>query len=548
MHDTRPIRCSLAAALLLATTLVAQDQAQQALDALNHGNRRHVEGRPAGKPLGEGARRTLAQGQHPFAIVVTCADSRVSPEHVFSAGLGELFVVRTAGNVCDPSTLASVEYAASHLGVPLCIVLGHTGCSTVRAAVERDRGGEAMQRLLDRIEPAVRAARADGLLGAGLCAQVEIENTQQTIHDALRRSALLRDLVRDGKLKIVAGLCRVETGAVEWLPERAPDLGPPPAERGERLQRVVGPPPHVVFGHLQAGHRRFLSSRVPAGDTSASRRAQVALGERPQAVIVTCSDSRVPPEHLFDAGLGELAVVRVAGNVLNDEVQASIEHAVQRLGASLVLVLGHSRCGAMQSACEHQDDPQLSPSMRSLVAQLEPAVAAARARGASGDELVERAVERHALRFVERLRASSKVVRELERQGSLSLVAAVYELDSGDLRWLKDGAPFAPTATPPPAPQVEVRPDAHEVSQLDLAPIVDHPLPPKPTPTNDLMALPPQTVWSLLASAAAIGAAGVSLALAGQLRRERRQFIAALQPPEETDEADSVEIEETEGR
>ena len=109
-------------------------------------------------------RRRLACGQAPFAIVLTCADSRVPPEHVFNAGLGELFVVRVAGNVCEPSVLASIEYAAEQLSVQLCVVMGHEQCGAVKAAAESGHGEPSapMKQLLAHIEPSVRRARPVG--------------------------------------------------------------------------------------------------------------------------------------------------------------------------------------------------------------------------------------------------------------------------------------------------------------------------------------------------------------------------------------------------
>ena len=155
--------CGLIAAMELsfASGLHAQSQLSPkgALATLMAGNARFVNGASVPKPLGEGVRRTLARGQKPFAIVVTCSDSRVTPEHLFNVGLGEIFVIRTAGNVCDPDSLASIEYAAEHLGTSLCIVMAHTDCDAVRLASDGSTKTRAQAGLAQRLQLAIRTAR-----------------------------------------------------------------------------------------------------------------------------------------------------------------------------------------------------------------------------------------------------------------------------------------------------------------------------------------------------------------------------------------------------
>jgi len=196
---------------------------------------------------------------------------------------------------------------------------------------------------------------------------------------------------------------------------------------------------------LQAGHRRFLSGSSPTADLSAHRRGQLLESQRPFAIVLTCADSRVAPEHVFDVGLGEIFVVRVAGNVVSEEALASIEYAIHELGTSLLVCMGHQHCGAVTAAAEDIGDPQMTTtSMRELYARLQPSVARARGEGLAGPQLVERAVELNAERALSEIRTRSKLARQLETDGRLGMVAASYELETGDLVWLPD-AP-APTA------------------------------------------------------------------------------------------------------
>lgn len=436
-------------AILTAGLATAQRTPDEALRALQDGNRRFAADRSVTPPVGEGVRRTLARGQSPFAIVLCCADSRVPPEHVFNAGLGDLFVVRVAGHCADPETVASIEYAVEHLGASLCVVLGHEQCGAVAATlagIDRpDPGGghsAALQQLLEHIEPAARKARTLELGGKTRNDVCEEEHAHATVQDCLRRSELLRRYAALGRFRMVAARYHLQSGEVEWLPNR-PLPQEPAAEPEAAPAAPAGVPPHVALRLLQAGHRRFLGDGKPTADLTAQRREVLTHGQQPLAIVLTCADSRVAPEHVFDAGLGELFVVRIAGNTLNDDALASIEYAAGHLGASLLVVMGHTRCGAVQAAAEDPAGQQLSPNLRALLLRIEPAVAAARAE-AKGRDLVDLAVRGNALRTVSEARSRSALLRALEREGRFAMLSCVYDLAAGDLEWLKDaGEPAA---------------------------------------------------------------------------------------------------------
>jgi carbonic anhydrase len=183
---------------------------------LKDGNARFVSGSILPKDLSQSRRDELSGGQTPFAVVVTCSDSRVPPELIFDQALGDIFVVRVAGNVIDPVTLGSVEYAAEHLHAPLVVVLGHTKCGAVDATVA---GGEApgdIAAIVRRIKPAVALAKAEGATGADLQAESVLFNVElQT--KAAERSKILDELVHEGKLEIVGAVYDITSGEITWL-------------------------------------------------------------------------------------------------------------------------------------------------------------------------------------------------------------------------------------------------------------------------------------------------------------------------------------------
>lgn len=194
------------------------DHGGDALSRLLAGNRRYVAGTITHPNQTAGRRRAVANGQHPFAIILGCSDSRVPPEVVFDQGLGDLFVVRVAGNIAEPATLASIEYAAEHIGVGLVVVLGHSRCGAVDAAL---KGGDApghIAALVTAIAPAMEQTRdqpGDRLDNA-------VKANAELVAEQLRTSdPLLSHLVQDGKLRIVAARYDLDSGKVDVLPSRS---------------------------------------------------------------------------------------------------------------------------------------------------------------------------------------------------------------------------------------------------------------------------------------------------------------------------------------
>jgi len=196
--------------------------AASALAALLEGNRRFAAGACQHPHRSPGRRRALRGGQHPFAVVVGCSDSRVAPEILFDQGLGDLFVVRTAGHVVDRPALASVEYAAAHLHVPLVLVLGHSTCGAIHAALERDTALPGnLSVLVAALRPAVEQARASAAPGPeeeGLPDRAARVNARIVAAGMPQASALLAGRIAAGTLRIVAAFYDLASGSVEILP------------------------------------------------------------------------------------------------------------------------------------------------------------------------------------------------------------------------------------------------------------------------------------------------------------------------------------------
>ena len=174
------------------------------LHSLKAGNERFVTGNLNPKDTYAEDRKTLCEGQHPFAVVLCCSDSRVAPEIIFDQKLGDLFVIRNAGNVVDEDVLGSIEYAVEHLGTPLVVVLGHSCCGAVTATCQGDELSGYILDIAKRIKPSV--------------------NAKCCIDDNARRHARrMAQLIEEDEIvhhigaKVVAAFYDLQTGIVEWL-------------------------------------------------------------------------------------------------------------------------------------------------------------------------------------------------------------------------------------------------------------------------------------------------------------------------------------------
>ena len=192
----------------------------EAQEKLMEGNKRFLTGNLAKKDIGESRRQELAKGQQPFATVLTCSDSRVAPEIIFDQGLGDVFIVRVAGNVVEPTTLGSIEYGVEHLHTPLLIIMGHEKCGAVQATLEAKGEPEGnIGAILKKIKPAVETAKKAGKDKDNTLELAIKENIKNTYNDIMK-SKIVSELVHEGKVKVIAAEYMLGTGKVEII-----DLG-----------------------------------------------------------------------------------------------------------------------------------------------------------------------------------------------------------------------------------------------------------------------------------------------------------------------------------
>ena len=200
--------------------------------------------------------------------------------------------------------------------------------------------------------------------------------------------------------------------------------------RGQHSATVV--PADEALAKLMEGNQRYAQDKEQHPDETLARRKELQAGQHPFAVILSCADSRVPPELIFDQGLGDLFVIRVAGNIAADDELGSIEYAVEHLHTGLIVVLGHEKCGAVSAVVEGAKE---SGHLKALLSAIEPSVQ--EIRDIPGDK-VHNCVVANARRVARQIRESEPVLKELVQKGEVKVVAADYALESGVVTVLKD--------------------------------------------------------------------------------------------------------------
>ena len=197
--------------------------ADQALSRLKEGNRRYVSGER--EPAANQAQRdALANSQEPYAIILGCSDSRVPAEMVFNSGLGDLFVIRVAGNIVAPSQVGSVEFAAARFGTRLVVVLGHTKCGAIQATLEElarpsDMQSRNLRSIVDRVRPSVLALLATDLRHdpEALARHAVRANVLLSVDHLRHGSEILEQLIQTDGLRVVGAEYSIETGTVEFF-------------------------------------------------------------------------------------------------------------------------------------------------------------------------------------------------------------------------------------------------------------------------------------------------------------------------------------------
>jgi carbonic anhydrase len=207
---------------------------------------------------------------------------------------------------------------------------------------------------------------------------------------------------------------------------------PPPAAPAPVAHAAAGLDPEAAMARLVAGNERYVSGFSAHPNNDLARRAKVAAGQTPFATILTCADSRVAPELIFDQGLGDLFVCRVAGNVVDDALLASLEYSVIHLGSTLIMALGHERCGAVKATIDalagRGDPDDVGTKIGALAALIAPSI---RAVPADAVDKLDAAVSINATHAAAEIFVNSPPLRARVLAGKLKIVAARYDLDDG---------------------------------------------------------------------------------------------------------------------
>ncbi|CAJ1385518.1 unnamed protein product [Effrenium voratum] len=448
---------------------------QDALQLLAEGNRRFVNGTPLGARTKDELRRQLVdEGQAPHTAVIGCADSRAPLETLFDAMPGDIFVLRNAGNTCthsEGSMVGSLEFCTGKLGSRLILVLGHSKCGAVYGATKAYLSGargkaSALEGLLQGLGSVAQQAAEQ--LGPGaqeedVAARAVRVNVFQTMAFLMRYSESIRESVRTGQVQIHGGIYHLETGCVEFLgqcpmqgqlldstmsipPSMAHADAPSRGVHGVRTGADAAVSKAEALQLLKAGNRRFAAGALTSTTTSGSmRKALVSCGQAPHSAILGCADSRVPVDTVFDAMPGELFVLRNAGNTCTHSegsMVGSLEFCTGKLGTRLILVLGHTQCGAIAGATQtFQANESKAPgcALEGLLQGLASVAKTASEElgpGAAPEQLVAHAVKVNVFQSMNFLLKFSAPIREMVRKGELDIQGGIYHLETGCVEFL----------------------------------------------------------------------------------------------------------------
>ena len=471
----------------MRTTKSAAVSPGEAMQMLRAGNQRFVKGTPQATTTSDGQRLELVDdGQAPHTAVVGCADSRAPVEVIFDALPGDIFVLRNAGNTCthaEGSMLGSLEFCTGKLGSRLVLVLGHTKCGAIYGATKahfaRKQQAAESQSALEGLLEGLGAVAEQAEYDMGPLADEEFVaahavrvNVFHTINFLLQYSKGIREGVKSGQIEIQGGVYDLSTGLVEFIgrsPRQAELLSdasaaiPPSmlriskagaAKRGVHGVRTgddASVAPEKALEMLKEGNDRFVTG-APASVAANSpmRKALVKSGQAPHTAIVGCADSRAPIETLFDAMPGEIFVLRNAGNTCTHAEGAmvgSLEFCTGKLGSRLIVVLGHTKCGAIVGATQtylaskDSRKEKLPPgsALEGLLLDLSGVAGQAAdelGRGATADQIAAHAVKVNVFHTMSFLLKFSQPLREAVASGKVDLQGAIYHLETGRVEFL----------------------------------------------------------------------------------------------------------------
>jgi carbonic anhydrase len=240
-HHHRALVAVLVSLCVITSRSWAEEKSAptQSLERLKAGNARFIADKPAAKHLSADRREELAKGQKPFAIVLTCADSRLTPELIFDQGLGDIFVLRVAGNVTEPAMIASIQFAVENFHCPLIVVMGHSECGAIKAKLARGKLDANLTALMNMIHVGDKLPEdPNAALEAGTK-----NNVLWQMRAITGTSPVIKELVQSKRLDIVPAVYSLSTGKVEWLDAKAQDKKPEPEGKkpeaeGKKLARL----------------------------------------------------------------------------------------------------------------------------------------------------------------------------------------------------------------------------------------------------------------------------------------------------------------------
>lgn len=206
-------------------------------------------------------------------------------------------------------------------------------------------------------------------------------------------------------------------------------------------EEQAGMTPQEIVGRLKKGNENFVNNNLTQRDHSEQRR-KATIGQFPKAIVLSCVDSRVPVEDVFDLGIGDIFVARVAGNIENADIVGSMEFATAVAGSKLVIVMGHTACGAVKSTIDQVDAESLGmQSLADLMDEIEPAVTETEMdgeRSSKNTEFTNTVIQNNAMRTVKNIREVSPTMAKMEDEGKIMIVSAVYDMESGKVTFNND--------------------------------------------------------------------------------------------------------------
>jgi carbonic anhydrase len=198
---------------VFANHVISNITADESLTKLKDGNTRFVNMKLINPDQSLERRKEGMNGQHPFVIILTCSDSRVSPEVIFDQGLGDIFEIRNAGNVLDDHVIGSIEYAVAHLDIPLLIIMGHEDCGAIKATISHAHDSKHIESLVKSLSPAVEGAK--GMKG-DLVENSVRNNVRLEISKITNNKPILAQYIKEGKLRVLGAYYHIENGKVEF--------------------------------------------------------------------------------------------------------------------------------------------------------------------------------------------------------------------------------------------------------------------------------------------------------------------------------------------